>query len=116
MDYWQPVAALDQASLRNRFDQCGLQHSKWYVYSSPLLSGLLTDIGFSVWASYLYYSSPRYLAAFLVNLASSVLAIILATVTRIYLRRQNDKLDRGLDTGGKGPTPAQIAAGFRYVI
>ncbi|KAJ5362419.1 hypothetical protein N7541_003263 [Penicillium brevicompactum] len=70
----------------------------------------------NVWASYLYYSSPRYLAAFLVNLASSVLAIVLATVTRIYLRRQNDKLDRGLDTGGKGPTPAQIAAGFRYVI
>ncbi|CAG8402329.1 unnamed protein product [Penicillium salamii] len=70
----------------------------------------------NVWASYLYYSSPRYLAAFLVNLASSVLAIILATLTRMYLQRQNDKLDRGLYISGKGPTPAQIAAGFRYVI
>ncbi|CAG8179076.1 unnamed protein product [Penicillium salamii] len=70
----------------------------------------------NVWASYLYYSSPRYLAAFLVNLASSVLAIILATLTRMYLQRQNDKLDRGLYISGKGPTPAQVAAGFRYVI
>ncbi|CAG8403794.1 unnamed protein product [Penicillium salamii] len=70
----------------------------------------------NVWASYLYYSSPRYLAAFLVNLASSVLAIILATLARMYLQRQNDKLDRGLYISGKGPTPAQIAAGFRYVI
>ncbi|OQE44372.1 hypothetical protein PENCOP_c002G02169 [Penicillium coprophilum] len=70
----------------------------------------------NVWASYLYYSKPRYLAAFLVNLAASVLAIVLATATRIYLQRQNNKLDHGLDTGRKGPTPAQIAAGFRYVI
>jgi uncharacterized membrane protein YadS len=52
----------------------------------------------------------------LVNLAASVLAIILATVARIYLQRQNDKLERGVDPGRKGPTPAQIAAGFRYVI
>jgi hypothetical protein len=52
----------------------------------------------------------------LVNLAASVLAIVLATVARIYLQRQNKKLDRDLDTGRKGPTPAQIAAGFRYVI
>lgn len=69
-----------------------------------------------MWASYLYYSKPRYLAAFLVNLAASGLAIVLATVARIYLRRQNNKLDRGLEMGRNGPTPAQIAAGFRYVI
>ncbi|OJJ48158.1 hypothetical protein ASPZODRAFT_62023 [Penicilliopsis zonata CBS 506.65] len=70
----------------------------------------------NIWTSYLYYSSPRYLAAFLVNLAAAVLAIILATVTRIYLRRQNYKLDHGLDTGRHGPTDAQKAAGFRYVL
>ncbi|OKP12716.1 hypothetical protein PENSUB_1656 [Penicillium subrubescens] len=70
----------------------------------------------NVWASYLYYSPPRYLAAFLVNLAASVLAIILATVTRVYLQRQNHKLDRGLDVGRNGPTPAQIVVGFRYVV
>ncbi len=50
-----------------------------------------------VWASYLYYSSPRYLAAFLVNLAASVLAILLATITRFYLQRQNRNLERGFD-------------------
>jgi NADH:ubiquinone oxidoreductase subunit K len=69
-----------------------------------------------VWASYLYYSQPQYLAAFLVNLAASVLAIVLATVTRLYLQRQNNKLNRGVDMGRSGPTNAQIAAGFRYVI
>ncbi|KAJ5739376.1 hypothetical protein N7533_012160 [Penicillium manginii] len=70
----------------------------------------------NVWGSYLYYSEPRYLAAFLVNLAASVLTVILATGTRIYLSRQNKKLDRGQDTGRNGPTPAQVAAGFRYTI
>ncbi|OGE47625.1 hypothetical protein PENARI_c040G01596 [Penicillium arizonense] len=69
----------------------------------------------NIWASYLYYSPPRYLTAFLVNLAASVLAIVLATATRIYLRLQNNKLDRGLNVGQSGPTAAQIAAGFRYV-
>ena len=69
-----------------------------------------------VWASYLYYSSPRYLAAFLVNLAASVLAILLATITRLYLQRQNRNLERGFDVGRNGPTPAQIAVGFRYVV
>ncbi|KAJ5240859.1 uncharacterized protein N7469_002450 [Penicillium citrinum] len=68
----------------------------------------------NVWGSYLYYSEPRYLAAFLVNLAASVLAIVLATGTRIHLRRQNNKLDRGSDLGKNGPTPAQVVAGFRY--
>ncbi|OQD68827.1 hypothetical protein PENDEC_c030G00002 [Penicillium decumbens] len=70
----------------------------------------------NVWTSYPYYSKPRYLTAFLVNLAASGLAIILATVARIYLQRQNIKLNRGLEMGRNGPTPAQIAAGFRYVI
>ena len=70
----------------------------------------------TVWASYLYYSSPRYLAAFLVNLAASVLAILLATMTRVYLQQQNRKLERGVDAGQNSPTSAQIAVGFRYVI
>lgn len=82
----------------------------------PFTNGLIADPEFAVWGSYLYYSEPRYLAAFLVNLAASVLAIILATGTRLYLRRQNSKLERGLDTGKNGPTPAQVAAGFRYTI
>lgn len=65
-------------------------------------------ISLRVWASYLYYSSPRYLTAFLVNLAASVLAVVLATTTRVSLQRQNCKLERGLDVGRNGPTPAQI--------
>lgn len=40
-----------------------------------------------VLTSYLYYSKPRYLTAFLVNLAAAPMAIVMATVTRIYLRR-----------------------------
>ena len=40
-----------------------------------------------VLTSYLYYSKPRYPIAFLVNLAASPMAIVIATVTRMYLRR-----------------------------
>jgi hypothetical protein len=40
----------------------------------------------TVWTSYLYYSKPRYLTAFLVNLT---------TATRTYLRRQNAELEKG---------------------
>ncbi|KAL4884879.1 major facilitator superfamily domain-containing protein [Aspergillus karnatakaensis] len=70
----------------------------------------------NVWCSYLYGSAPRYLVAFLVNLAASALAIVAATATRIYLRRENRKLDIGVDTGRNGPTAAQQAAGFRYTL
>ncbi|KAL4939440.1 hypothetical protein BDV06DRAFT_225039 [Aspergillus oleicola] len=70
----------------------------------------------NVWCSYLYSSAPRYLVAFLVNLAASVVAIFLATATRMYLRQQNHKLDNGLDAGRHGPTAAQQAAGFRYTL
>lgn len=69
-----------------------------------------------VWTSYLYYSPPRYLAAFLVNLAAASLAIAFTVVTWLYLRRQNAKLDQGLDVGKNGPTAAQLAAGFRYIL
>ncbi|KAL2827328.1 major facilitator superfamily domain-containing protein [Aspergillus cavernicola] len=70
----------------------------------------------NVWCSYLYGSSPRYLVAFLVNLAASVVAIVAATATRMYLRQQNHRLDNDIDTGRNGPTPAQQAAGFRYTL
>ncbi|KAL2837604.1 major facilitator superfamily domain-containing protein [Aspergillus pseudodeflectus] len=70
----------------------------------------------NVWCSYLYGSSPRYLPAFLVNLAASALAILAATATRMYLQRENHKLDMGADTGRNGPTEAQKAAGFRYTL
>jgi len=70
----------------------------------------------NIWTSYLYRSAPRYIVAFAVNLAAAVLAIIIATVIRIYLRRENAKMDRGEDVGKSGPTEAQKAAGFRYTL
>ncbi|GAP88183.1 putative nicotinamide mononucleotide permease [Rosellinia necatrix] len=70
----------------------------------------------NIWGSYLYFGAPRYTVAFIVNLVAVVLAIGFATATRIYLRQQNAKLDRGEDTGKHGPTAAQVASGFRYII
>lgn len=70
----------------------------------------------NIWGSYLYYSEPRYVTAFLVNLAATALAIGFATVTRFSLRKLNAKLERGEDVGKHGPTPAQIDGGFRYLI
>ncbi|KAI0417806.1 nicotinamide mononucleotide permease [Xylaria grammica] len=69
----------------------------------------------NIWGSYLYFGAPRYIVAFIVNLVASGLAIGFATATRMYLKRQNAKLDRGEDTGKHGPTAAQIANGFRYI-
>lgn len=70
----------------------------------------------NVWGSYLYYSPPRFIAAFTVNIAATGLAITFAVATRFYLARQNKKLDRGEDAGRNGPTEAQTAAGFRYLL
>ena len=70
----------------------------------------------NIWTSYLYTGAPRYLVAFLVNLAAAALAIILAVVTRMYLKKQNSKMDRGLKFGKSGPTLAQQTSGFRYLL
>ncbi|CZT24347.1 related to MFS transporter [Ramularia collo-cygni] len=70
----------------------------------------------NIWTAYLYYDSPRYVAAFAVNLGAAVVAIGMATVSFLYLRRQNSKLDRGEEMGKSGPTLRQQAAGFRYML
>lgn len=70
----------------------------------------------NIWGSYLYYAPPRFIAAFIVNIAATGLAITFAVATRLYLARQNKKLDSGEDTGRNGPTGAQIAARFRYLL
>lgn len=70
----------------------------------------------NIWTSYLYFGAPRYLVAFLVNMAASGIAIAVAVVTRFYLRKQNMKLDRGVDVGRSGPTLAQQTSGFRYML
>jgi NADH:ubiquinone oxidoreductase subunit K len=85
--------------------------------SSPFPYASLLIIKYHVvWTAYLYYDSPRYIAAFAVNLGAAVIAIGMATATFIYLRRQNRKLDQGKDMGRSGPTLRQQAAGFRYML
>lgn len=70
----------------------------------------------NIWTSYVYFGAPRYLAAFLVNMAASAVAILVAVLTRMYLKRQNNKMDRGQSVGKSGPTMAQQIAGFRYML
>ncbi|KAM0232282.1 hypothetical protein ACHAP5_010802 [Fusarium lateritium] len=70
----------------------------------------------NIWCSYLYYSPPRYLTAFIINLAATVIAITFAVTTRFYLRRQNHKLEAARSCGKYGPTDAQVTLGFRYTL
>lgn len=70
----------------------------------------------NIWTPYLYNSAPRYFVAFTVNLVAAAVAILVATITRFYLRRENQKLDDGKPIGKSGPTEAQIASGFRYQL
>tara|TARA_R110002060_G_scaffold12011_13_gene17345 strand:+ start:240 stop:533 length:294 start_codon:yes stop_codon:yes gene_type:complete len=88
---------------------CSQPHPNILQPGPPLIFG-------AVWTSYLYYSAPRYLTAFLVNMAAAALAICFATATRYYLKRQNAKMDRGLATGKSGPTERQTEAGFRFLL
>ncbi|KAF4826956.1 putative transporter [Colletotrichum tropicale] len=53
----------------------------------------------NVWTPYLYNGAPRYFAAFTVNLVAAGAAIVTATVTRMYLRRENRKMDDGRELG-----------------
>ncbi|KAL1881256.1 hypothetical protein Daus18300_001108 [Diaporthe australafricana] len=50
-----------------------------------------------IYSPYLYPDSaaPRYVSAFVVNIAMSAMTVIAMTVLRIYLGRLNKKLDRG---------------------
>lgn len=70
----------------------------------------------NIWTAYLYFGAPRYLVAFIVNLIASVLLICIVLTKRWYLKRQNDKLDRGEDLGPNGPTPVQVEGGFRFQL
>jgi sugar phosphate permease len=70
----------------------------------------------NIWTPYLYYSAPRYVTAFAVNLAAAVCVILFALGTRTYLVRLNKKLDNGEDLGANGPTPVQVEAGFRFQL
>jgi len=71
----------------------------------------------NIWTSYLYQNNgPRFILGFSVDCAAAVGAVIAATATYLYLKRQNAKLDRGEDCGKHGPSQVQIDAGFRYVL
>ncbi|KIR53420.1 nicotinamide mononucleotide permease [Cryptococcus gattii Ru294] len=70
----------------------------------------------NIWTSYLYYDSPRYIAAFGVDLAASVLTIAFAALTYLYLRRQNSKIERGEPLPASGPSVVQLEAGFKYQL
>lgn len=70
----------------------------------------------NIWTPYLYNGAPRYSAAFTVNLVAAGAAIAVATGTRMYLRRENRKMDNGKALGRSGPTSAQQASGFRYTL
>jgi hypothetical protein len=49
-------------------------------------------------------------------LAAAVIAIGFASMTYLYLRKQNRKLEAGEPMGNSGPTETQIANGFRYPL
>lgn len=49
-------------------------------------------------------------------MAAAGVAIAIAMVLMVYLRRQNAKLVRGLDIGKSEPTLAQQLAKFRYML
>lgn len=70
----------------------------------------------NIWTAYLYNGAPRYSVAFIVNLVSAAAAMVITTITRFYLRRENQKLDDGKPVGKSGPTETQIASGFRYQL
>ncbi|KAF7376398.1 putative pantothenate transporter [Mycena sanguinolenta] len=70
----------------------------------------------NIWAPYLYSHPPKYVNAFSVNIVASVLAILFASATMFYLKRQNTRLDEGLDISASAPTAQQQAAGFRYIL
>ncbi|WVR00120.1 hypothetical protein IAU59_007262 [Kwoniella sp. CBS 9459] len=70
----------------------------------------------NIWTSYLYFDKPRYVAAFGVDLAAAVGAILFAGATWYYLRKQNQRLERGEDTGKHGPSALQIQEGFRFQL
>ncbi|KAM0747823.1 MFS general substrate transporter [Meredithblackwellia eburnea MCA 4105] len=70
----------------------------------------------NIWTTYLYKNGPRFTAAFGVNLAASVAAILLACITRIYLSRKNSELEKGDRSARGAPTQEQLDSGFRYVL
>lgn len=70
----------------------------------------------NIWCSYLYqdYMAPRYAGAFICNIVACVMAISLAFLLRIHLRKQNRLMDEGVVP--KGVTKEMVALGWRYKL
>lgn len=123
LDHWYTSPTSCQACVCHCTYQCNLQYTKQYVppllyVERPNFSQFISTSNKppTVWTSFIYFGAPRYLAAFLLNMAMAALAIAFAFILYLYLRRENAKLDRGQDPGKNGPTAAQQAAGFRYLL
>lgn len=75
----------------------------------------------SIYASYMYSGSPRYIVAFSVNCATLFLAISMAALLRTVLVRLNKKLDRGEHVDGaiSGASVGEgdaMRRGFRFLV
>ncbi|RDW65901.1 uncharacterized protein DSM5745_09640 [Aspergillus mulundensis] len=84
-------------------------------------SALVNAIGgtSNIWASYLYYDEPRFLAAFGTLLGAGVALAVTVTVYRWVVRRENRRLDGGkADEVEKviknGVTREMVGLGWRY--
>lgn len=73
----------------------------------------------SIYASYMYPESagPRYITAMSVNCATCFLAILMATLLRLILVRENKKLDLVFGTQVNGAAADEgVKKGFRYRV
>ncbi|KAL4908306.1 hypothetical protein BDW74DRAFT_188420 [Aspergillus multicolor] len=84
-------------------------------------SALVNAIGgtSNIWASYLYYDEPRFLAAFGTLLAAGVLLAVTVTIYRWVVRRENKRLDGGKPEEVEkvirnGVTREMVGLGWRY--
>lgn len=68
----------------------------------------------NIWCSYLYTGEPYYYPAFGVNLAAGVVVLGLTTITWLYLKRCNARLDKG--EAVYGVTEHQRERGFRFML
>jgi hypothetical protein len=84
-------------------------------------TALLNAIGgtSNIWASYMYINSPHYYIAFGTLLAIDVAFALVITVYKVWVGRENRKLDQGGDKAKEtmkgGVTQQQIDLGWRYV-
>lgn len=75
----------------------------------------------SIYASFMYFGSPRYIVAFSVDCCTLFLALVTTIVLDLLLRRLNKKLDRGEHVEGAVIGAPQeegqaFRKGFRYLV